>query len=176
MTDLSSKTVSQIKGLGIYQITGGAIGVILLILVFADTPRITMLFATRYLFMLLFFGFSIYCGILCMRQSNDALKYSHINQILQLFGFGLFGFAFQYVAGVYLIVGFDLTDSFQLIFATGLSRLDMRFYNAAQRWEIDLNLVALGVIVFIDKINKQIKQDIANREISSMGRDVTVTG
>jgi len=49
----------------------------------------------------------------CDRDRN--LNFSLINQFLQVFSFAFAGFAYKYVAGLYLFVGFDITKEIQII-------------------------------------------------------------
>ncbi|TAL50549.1 MAG: hypothetical protein EPN92_01585 [Chitinophagaceae bacterium] len=140
---ISDKTISKLKYLGIYQIIGGAIGVLLILWALLNSQQLTGLFIMIYLFMLLFFGFSIYCGTLCIKTKNNALQFSLINQILQVIGVAMFGFAFKYAAGIYLTAGLDLTETFNLKFGAGISRFDFNFNNETERLEIDFNFIAL---------------------------------
>jgi hypothetical protein len=86
---------SKLTGLGIYQIVGGAFGIILILWAMLNGQQIVGPTIAIYLFMLLFFAFSFYCGILCLKKDNTALNLSLINQILQVIGFAMFGFAFN---------------------------------------------------------------------------------
>jgi hypothetical protein len=168
MTDSTLKFLSKLKGLGIYQIIGGAIGVILITWTTVNSQQIAELSIVIYLFMLLFFAFSVYCGILCLRKDNNALKLSLINQILQIIGFAMFGFAFQYAAGAYFTAGLDLTESFNFTFGVGVSKFDFNINNESQRLEVHFNLIALALIIFIEKMRKRLKEEQDKNQISSI--------
>lgn len=167
MSDLTSKTSSKLKGLGIYQIAGGGVGVLLILWALLNSQQVTGLVMLIYFFMLLFFSFSIYCGIFCVRRDDNALRISLINQLLQLIGLAMFGFAFQYAAGIYLTAGVDLSDSFNFKFGAGISKFDLNVNNEAQRLELHFNFIALALIVFIEKLKKQINEE-NDKEISSI--------
>jgi hypothetical protein len=119
--------------------------------------------------MFAFFAFSIYCGVLCLNTKDNALQLSLINQILQIIGFAMFGFAFQYAAGIYLTVGLDLTESFNVKFGAGVSKFDFNFNTGTQRLEVNFNFIALGLIIFIERIKKNIRQEQDNNQVSSIG-------
>ncbi len=162
MTNLTPSIISKLKGLGIYQIAGGGIGVILLLWAAVTnqewSQQSAVIVLLLYLFMLLFFSFSIYCGILCLKKHRIALRLSLINQILQVIGFAIFGISFQYIAGVYLTAGLDLTQSFVLHFGLGISSLNFYINDGSQQMLVNFNFVALGLIIFIEKLKKQIKE------------------
>ena len=79
------------------------------------------------------------------------------------------GFAFKYVAGLYLTVGLNLTDSVTFDFGAGISKFDFNFNNEKERLELDFNLVAFGLIYWIEKLRKKIRTEIELRQISSIG-------
>lgn len=169
MNDLKSKkTISRLKGLGIYQIIGGAIGVLLIFWGFLNNNQVNGPLVMIYLFMVLFFGYSIICGVMCLRTNNNSLKLSLINQILQVIGFAMAGFAFQYAAGIYLTVGLDLTESFNFTFGVGLSKINFNFNNEPQRLEVNFNFIALGLIIFIERTKKLVKEEQDKNLISSL--------
>ena len=92
-----------------------------------------------------------------------------INQILQVIGIAIMGFAFQYVAGFYLTIGLDLTKSFKFSFGAGISKFDFNFNNEKERLVVDFNLVAFAVIYWIDKLMKKEKEEEAIRLASLIG-------
>ncbi len=162
MNNLTPNIISKLKGLGIYQIAGGAVGVILILwaaLIIQEwSQQSIVLVLLLYSFMLLFFAFSIYCGILCLKKHSIALKLSLINQILQVIGFAMFGVSFQYVAGIYFTVGLDLTQSFNLNFGLGIPTFKFYINDGSHQLLVTFNFVALGLIIFIEKLRKQIKE------------------
>ena len=168
MIDGTSKVLFKLKGLGIYQIAGGAIGVFLILWGLLNSQQLAGPIILIYLIMLLFFAFSIYCGILCLKKNNGALILSLINQILQVIGFAMVGFAFQYAAGVYLTAGLDLTESFNFTFGAGLSKFNFNINNEPQRLEVTFNFIALGLIILIERIKKEIKEERDKNQIASI--------
>jgi hypothetical protein len=166
---ISKETESDLTKLGLYQIVGGAVGILIIIWSIYKTQLLTGLTVLIYLFILLFFAYSIFCGTLCLKTNKNALGHSLTNQILQVIGFAMMGFAFKYVAGFYLTIGLDLTDSVNFGFGAGISKFDFNFNNEKDRLEVDFNLVAFALIYWIDKLMKKVKEGAAIRQASSIG-------
>jgi hypothetical protein len=164
------KIITKLRVLGIYQVLGGAFGAVFLLWGFWHNRQLMPPLAlVLFWVMLSFFIFSIYCGIACLVQTNNALKVSLGNQILQVIGFAMFGFAFQYAAGIYLIAILDLTESFNLRFGAGLFNFDFKVHLDSERLKVTFNFMALAVVVFIEKLKKQIGEDQNKKQISSIG-------
>lgn len=168
---ISKSIGSDLIKLGLYQIIGGAVGALVIIWSILKTPLLTGLTVLAYLFILLFFAYSIFCGIQCLTTKRNALRHSLINQILQVASFAILGFAFNYVAGIYLTVGLDLSHAFNFKMGIGISQFDFKFNSVSDRIEVDLNLVAFALIYWIDKMMKRVKEEIALRQVASMGED-----
>jgi hypothetical protein len=166
---ISKETESDLTKLGLYQIVGGAVGILIIIWGIYKSPLLTGLTALIYLFILLFFAYSIFCGTLCLKTKKNALGHSLTNQILQVIGFAIMGFAFKYVAGFYLTIGIDLTDSVNFGFGAGISKFNFNFNNEKDRLEVDFNLVAFALIYWIDKLMKKVKEEAAIRQASAIG-------
>lgn len=167
-SDNSRKISSRLNFLGIYQIVGGAIGVLLIFWSLLKTEQTTGPIILVYLLIFLFFAFSIYCGIHCLRAKSQALRFSLINQILQVIGFAMFGFAFQYAAGAYMIVGLDLTESVNLTFGAGVSKFDFNLNIESQRLELNFNFIALALILFIERFKKLMRENEDEKQVSSI--------
>lgn len=165
---ISKETKSALMKLGIYQIIGGAIGMLIILGSILGTPLLTGLTVLLYLFILLFFLYSIFCGVLCLKAKKKALHHSLANQILQVFGFAMIGFAFKYIAGLYLTIGLNLTDSFQFSFGAGVSSFNFNFNNEKERIELDFNIIALLLIFWIDTLMKKVKDETAIRQENSI--------
>jgi hypothetical protein len=166
---ISKKIESDLIKLGLYQIIGGAVGLFFIVWSIFKTPILTGVTLLVYLFILLFFAYSIFCGTLCLKTKKNALGHSLTNQLLQVIGFALMGFAFKYVAGFYLTIGLDLTDSINFGFGAGISKFDFNFNNEKDRLEVDVNLVAFALIYWIDKLMKKAKEEAAIIQASSIG-------
>ena len=168
--DLSTKTKSNIRTIGWYQIIGGGLGVLILLYSLFTIDQIVGLNILVYGIMFLFFGFSVICGALCLNYDKKALQYSLINQFLQLISLAILGFAFSYAAGIYFALGLDFTKSFELTFNIGVSKFDFNINREHGRIEINLNLVALGLIYWIDRLIKRSKAEKLSLLIAEMGQ------
>ena len=168
---MKTKSKSDILKIGWYQIIGGGIGELFILYSLFSPTQVSGFEVLVYISMLLFFGYSIFCGILCLKHTNNALTHSLINQILQLLGFAFGGFAFSYVAGIYVSVGFDFSSSIEMKFDFGLSEFDFNLNRQYERAEIYFNLVAFGLIYWIDRVSTKIKAEKVNMEITSIEQD-----
>ena len=86
-----------------------------------------------------------------------------------MIGFAIMGFAFKYVAGFYLTIGLDLTDSVKFDFSAGISKFDFNINNEKDRLEVNLNLIAFALIYWIDNIMKKAKEEETIKQTSSIG-------
>jgi hypothetical protein len=167
---MTTKTKSNISTIGWYQIIGGGIGALIILYSLFTAAQLSGLNILIYVFMLLFFIYSIFCGTLCIQHKANALTHSLINQFLQLIGFAVFSVAFSYVAGLYLSVGLDLSNSVNMKFNIGISKFDFNINRELERAEINFNLVAFGLIYWIDKLMKKLKEEKADVLIASVGQ------
>ena len=166
MSDMTTKINSDILKIGWYQIIGGGIGELFVLYSLFSPMQISRLEVLSSVFTLLLFGYSIFCGILCIKHKENALTYSFVNQILQLISFAFLGFAFTYVAGFYISVGFDFSNILAK-FNFGFSTFGFNINREYDRTEIYFNLVALGVLFWINKLSRKIEAEKANIEFLS---------
>ena len=165
---ISKQTELNLLKLGLYQIVGGVAGVLIILWVTYQNPIFTVPAIVLYVFVLAFYLYSIYCGTLCMRARKHALTHSLINQMLQLIGINFLGFAFYYVAGFYIRVGVDITNSIDFDFDVGISNFSMSLLSEPNRLVIDINLIAMGLIFWTDKLRTKVKEELELRRISSI--------
>ena len=156
---LSEGTVSALNKLGLYQVAGGLIGFLLIGWTMINGGYINFSMIFLFTIVSLFFGYSVYAGWLCLKLNKLAFRHSMINQIMQVIGFAILGVGFQYIAGFYLTIGVDLTDSLQPAFGAGISKLDINLNRHHERLEVNLNLIAFALIYWIDKNWKIAKED-----------------
>lgn len=172
MATFSSNTVFKLKALGIYQLIFAVTGLGVTLRLFLQEgfqfPQITIVFIA----VILLYLFAIYCGISCFQTKEKCLWYSSINQYLQLVSFSIAGYGFMYDSGLSVNLGIDLTTNFAI-------RLKMEIFSF---WHIDynsdsnvilvnLNLVALAVILIIDQMKKQMKHEI-EEELLTIGQEM----
>jgi len=156
------KINSKIQALAIYQIAGGIIGLYLTLKLMSTLSQIPNLIIFLFFIAICLYCYSILCGIFIFAKKDRELKYSLINQYLQLINFAILGYSFKYASGVYLFVGLDLTDLVILKFNIGISTWRINFNIDDDLTEINLNLVSLFVIIFIHKIKKTLNEAHAN--------------
>ena len=165
----SKKIKSDLTKLGLYQIVGGVLGIIIIIWAIVKIPLLTDLSGLIYFIMVLFFAYSIFCGVLCIKTKKNSLLHSLINQMLQIFGIAIMGYALKYVAGFYLTIGLNLTDSIKFTFGTGFSKFDFNINLEKERLELDFNLIAFASVYWIDKLIKKVKEEESVRQAFSIG-------
>ena len=168
---ISKETEYELAKLGLYQIFGGTVGIIIIVWSIYKDSFLTELTFLIYLLILLFFAYSIFCGMLCLKTKSNALGHSLTNQMLQLISFAIMGFSFKYVAGLYFTIGLDLTDIIKFDFGVGVSNFAFNLNKEKERLEIDFNLIALAVIYWIDKLMKKVKEEKSIRQTPSIGEE-----
>jgi hypothetical protein len=162
--NITTETQNELSKLGLYQIIGGAIGILLVLWLLYKTTDITQLVAVLIIVMSSFFCYSIFCGILCLKAKETALKFSFINQVLQIIGFSIMGYSFTYVAGIYLTIGFDYIESFKLKFGVGISSLKISLNTDPDLTRFDINIIGILVLIWVDRLTRKIKQERSLRE------------
>lgn len=145
--------------LAVYQILGGSLGIILTAYYFSSLAVSNNLIILIGLAIVIYV-YSILCGVLIFLKEDNNLIYSTINQYLQLINFSLMGYSFKYISGFFLNVGIDFTDAINFKFGAGLSTWDLGFNTHSNMLEININLVAIFIITFIDRIKKRINYQI----------------
>ena len=144
--------------LAIYQIAGGILGIgVILWLIKINTSSFSgMQFVLLSLASALYI-YSVFCGILLIKGNRNGLNQSQINQCLQLVSIFIFGCAYQYYSGIFFYVGFDLTHAFHFRWKAGFSTFQMNYLNNNESIFVSLNLIALALIFFIEKLMRKQK-------------------
>ena len=168
--NFSKERISKFNALGIYQIAGGIIGLGLTIWIISGLTTITGLLLLLLLIAIGLYSYSIYCGILLLKKKKSGLEHSLINQFLQLVNFSIFGFVFQYISGVFLSMDFDLTNSLNFTFNIGISSWQITINGDTEPLIINFNFVALLLILFIEKLKREIKKEQIEKKITSIGQ------
>jgi hypothetical protein len=159
----------KLKVLGIYQIAGGLIGIALTIWLITITEQSAMpSLLPMYLIAFVLYTYSIFCGTLLLMKKEAGLNHSLVNQYLQLVNLSVAGYGFTYISGVYVSAGFDLTNSSILKMNFGVSTWTLQFNIDTEVVLFNINFVALLLIIFIDKLKKQISEHKMLTEVSQM--------
>lgn len=177
---LPNKIKTQLKQLAYYQNAGGIIGLIMVIWLIAQTTTITGLIILIFILAGGLYSFSIYCGRLLLKGDYDlGLKLSTINQALQIFSFALFGFAFRFVAGLYIGIGIDYTNDFNIKFLFSLSDFQISINRDKELITLGFNFLAIFLIQYIMRIKdgiadfKLLHSPQINNDILPIGQDIT---
>jgi hypothetical protein len=145
--------------IGIYQIAGGIIGMAVVIgLVKSETAVFGAVLSLLLLWVAALYAYSIYCGVLLLSGNHKGLNQTQINQYLQVISILIAGFAFQYYSGIFFSVGIDLTHSFHFKLNWGLSTFQMNLISKNETVAFNVNLVALGLILYTDKLMRREKE------------------
>ena len=145
--------------LAIYQLLGGILGIAFTVFVMLrgelvitqQVLRGTLLAAGLYMF-------SILCGSLLFRNPQRGLKLSLMNQVLQVVYFAFGSYAFQYVAGLRVGVGFDMVGSWTFKFRMALSSFHFSLGSDSGQKFIGINLIALLLIIWMERLLEQAKR------------------
>jgi hypothetical protein len=103
-----------------------------------------------------------------LRKKEAGLNHSLINQYLQLVNLSVAGYGFKYISGFYVSAGLDLTNSSIFKMNFGISTWSLQFNIDSEVVLININFVALFLIVFIDKLKKKINEHKMITEVSQM--------
>jgi hypothetical protein len=152
MSKNNALTISRIKkGLGIYQVAGGGYGLLLTMQTMALASSESLINPLIGLIITALFGYSILCGANCLTNSKNCLKRSLYNQILQFISFSVVGISYAYVAGLFIQIGIDFSDGYFLTYKMGLSIARIFFREPLVRADMQLNLVAIALVILIDR-------------------------
>jgi len=146
-----------LKGLGVYQMAGGAIGLIFTFI--AAFPFDNAFSNIIFVPCCLLFGLSIYSGWQTFKVTYHGLRLTIVNQLLQLFSLTIGKFGFNYIAGVGLSFTLDFTHTLNLGFSFEFSDIGIMINRGPNEYFFGLNLVALFLIYKVDKIMTQVKRD-----------------
>lgn len=162
---LSKETISALLKLGVYQIVGGAIGVLMILWAIFQTPVFNITLIIIYIFILALFGYSIFCGISCIQTKRNALKHSLLNQVLQVLSFTLPGFTFSYTAGVSVFAGLVMSDSLEFNFSAGISSVTVNTMTGEDTLKLSVNIIAVLLILWINKLSKTVKEELTRWDL-----------
>jgi hypothetical protein len=165
----TEKNKKDFYKLGIYQIVGGAVGFLMILWSFVNAVDFNWISLIICIIIFLFFSFSIFCGLYCIKQKEIALRLSFINQFIQVFGFALLGFSFKYIAGFYFNIGINFSDDFNFTTSLGISKFDFTINKEPERLEVDINIVAIVILNWIGKIKAKVKAANETAQVASIG-------
>ena len=155
------KIYKRIEYLGYYQIIGGGIGIIMMLMNSKLSSNGFYLFVISLFFVLC--SFSIFSGILLLKKKYlTGLKFSNIAQILQILSFALFGYIYDFAIGLYLRITIELTND-------TIVGLDFGFFQGVfsrtanpDRIELNINIIAIVLVLMISKYYDRIRAELNN--------------
>lgn len=160
----------KIKALGIYQIVGGIIGIILIIY-FAGKASILNIPILKITFLFLaLYSFSTYSGFLLLNKNyTKGFNLSILNQVLQIISFSVLGFTFQYASGIYLSFGLNLTTDTLITYNSGLTAFNYKINSDPEVSAFSINIIALILINFLFNLKEKIIKGQKD-ELSEIGK------
>jgi hypothetical protein len=157
---LSDKNKIKLISLATYQIGGGIFGIIITIQLLLDAEEIKGLVVFLILIALGLFAFSIYCGLCLIKNKlHRGLKLSTINQAIQTISFTMFGYGYKFCSGIFLYLGVDLTNAFNVSFKLRLSNWYFIINSDKEVLTVGINIVAFYLLYFISKLEGEIEVD-----------------
>ena len=153
------KITLKLKYIGFYQLVGGIVGILNTI---RFLPNLTQVNGGIFLILLLIFAlysYSIYCGYLLIKKRNiKGINFSIYNQLLQIIGFGVLGFAFHFTAGIYAGIKLNLTNDTILTFMFGHSAAMININSNPEFTELSINIIALILLNLILNLKSKIEK------------------
>jgi hypothetical protein len=153
------KIAQKIKYIGFYQLIGGIVGILNTI---RFLPNLTQINGGIFLILMLIFAlysYSIYCGFLLIKKRNiKGLNFSIYNQLIQIIGFGVLGFAFHFTAGIYAGIKLNLTNDTILTFMFGHSAAMININSNPEFTELSLNIIALILLNIILNLKSKVEK------------------
>lgn len=153
------KITHKIKYLGFYQLIGGIIGILNTIRLIPNFTQINGGIFLLILAIFLLYSFSIYCGYLLIKKQNiQGLNLSVYNQLIQVIGFGVLGYAFHFTAGIYGGIKLNLTNDTiaTFMFGQSMARIDINNLNGLT--EISINFIAIILLNLIFNLKSQVEK------------------
>ncbi|RZJ75963.1 MAG: hypothetical protein EOO45_03935 [Flavobacterium sp.] len=163
------KYIEGFRGLAIYQIAGGILGLYLVVSDLFMYAQLRMLPAMNVVIGLGFFSYSIYCGTILFLRRRHALSYSLVNQYMQLIAISTGSIIFKFVAGLSLMPGIDIGQSTTFSFNIAISSLDIAIHNSSEQRDLYFNLVSGGIILFLHHEIKAMGKEKIRDEIDLIG-------
>jgi hypothetical protein len=153
------KTTLKIKYLGFYQLIGGIIGILNTIRFLPNFTQINGGIFLIFLAIFLLYSFSVYCGYLLIKKRNiEGLNLSMYNQVIQIIGFAVLGYAFHFTAGIYGGIKLNLTNDtiINFMFGHSMARIDINNLNGFT--EISINFIAIILLNLILNLKSEVEK------------------
>jgi uncharacterized membrane protein len=155
------KVYKHIEYLGYYEIIAGIIGILIMILSNYDKLSTNGF----YLFSLSVFlglcGFSIYSGLLLIRQKYlRGINCSIFLQVIQIVSFAILGYIFDFAIGFYIRCTIELTNDSIVGFDFGFTNWNLARNANSDLLEINFNIVAIILLSIIFKFKEHMIKEL----------------
>jgi hypothetical protein len=154
---------NKIKTLGLYQLIGGILGVIVTIRYLPNFNAFNGGLLLLVLIIISLHSFSIYCGYLLLKKKfKNGFNLSIYNQFIQIVSFGVLGFYFEHTSGIFAGLKLNLTNDTILTFMSGLSSSAIAINDNIDFKELNINFIAIIIINIVFNL----KSEIEKKELS----------
>ncbi len=145
---------SLIKGLALYQIFGGILGIGLALRFIPQLQGLNTFSFFLIFLAALFYVFSVITGFILLRHQKRGLKLSLINQALQVVSLAVGGFAYNYVAGFKVGLGIDFIPVWQFKLNFSLSSFQFILNEGTDKAHIGINFLALVLLYLVERLKE----------------------
>lgn len=160
------KLDTEIKILSWYQIIGGIIGLGMMIQYILQTEAFNGYAVLLLFVMLILYLFSVASGLILLKNPAKGMLPSRINQIIQIIGFAVAGYSFQYISGLGVSIGFDITEGMLLKLNAALSSFEYNWNTDHDEAFLVVNIVPLVVMYLLNKIENELEQENPSIELT----------
>ncbi|MGB8193373.1 MAG: hypothetical protein WCF67_15690 [Chitinophagaceae bacterium] len=169
---LETSNLTRRRALGIYQIFGGVVGIVMVLTIFLSALSEGSFLIPTF-FILLLYCFSVVCGILLLGKKENGLTLSLINQAAQTIAFNFGSFGWMYFSGLHLSMGISITDSGFWHMGWGLIGFNIFLGGETQFQEFLINVVAAGLIYYIILLRRNIQKEIILKNTEEIAEQLT---
>ncbi|WP_207431740.1 hypothetical protein [Sabulibacter ruber] len=146
-------TLTLLNGIAFYQLVGGAVGLVLAIRTGFKMEAEAMSSTAAILLACILYLYSIFCGVLLLKQPARYLTLSMVNQVLQVLSLGIGSFAFNYVAGLKIGIGVNFLESWVFKLRFSISSFQFILGAGTVSSFVTVNLLAL-VLLYLLEVSK----------------------
>jgi uncharacterized membrane protein (UPF0136 family) len=165
----TTPTDTKFNFLSRYQMVGGIVGLAWEVYLFINSDEINLSIIFVLVPGILFYLFSFIAGLLLFLRKSYGLKLSLFNQALQVIGFSMMGYGFEYVSGISFDIFIRYTDGLDIESNIGLSNWHILINNDTGIMELSINIVAVVLVIFILRLMKECRLERSVNEISGIG-------
>ncbi|QNF34035.1 hypothetical protein HUW51_15380 [Adhaeribacter swui] len=146
----------KLKYLGWYQIAGGILGLFIILWTILNRSTVPGSTLSIFFIAMALYAFSIYCGSLLIQEetkSKTKIKWTRINQSLQIIHLSAFGITYKFYSGIQLSFGVDLSNNFLINFLYSLSGFELAYSSISAEIIVMINIVPILILKYLTKVN-----------------------